>query len=142
MNFKNSRTAFTIIELIFVVIILGILSAVALPRFQGVREQADIAKGKADLATIRTAIINERQRRVMTGDANFSTAANLHTGGLFGGVLGTPMTDAQTSGNWHNVDNDTIIYYAGDRNTSFEYNATNGTLTCTAGAGACDDLND
>lgn len=126
----KSKNAFTMIELIFVIIILGILSAVALPKFQGVREQADIAKGKADLATIRTAIVNERQRRVMTGDANFITAANLHTGGLFGGVLGTPMTDAQTSGNWHNVDNDTIIYYAGDRNASFEYNATNGTLNC------------
>ncbi|MDO8261557.1 MAG: type II secretion system protein, partial [Candidatus Magasanikbacteria bacterium] len=39
---KFSR-AFTVIELIFVIVILGILVAVALPKFAETRKQAEIA---------------------------------------------------------------------------------------------------
>ena len=41
------RAGFTMIELIFVIVILGILSAVALPKFIGVSEQAEAGKCKA-----------------------------------------------------------------------------------------------
>lgn len=98
---KYSR-AFTMIELVFVIVVLGILAAVALPKFSETRNQADIAKGRADVATIRTAIANERQSRVILGDATYITKANLNNAsGLFGGVLTYAITDSNTDGNWH-----------------------------------------
>ncbi len=46
------RAGFTMIELIFVIVILGILSAVALPKFIGVSEQAKVGKLKAYVGTL------------------------------------------------------------------------------------------
>ena len=47
-----SRSAFTMIELIFVIIILGILGAVSLPKFLGVKKQADDMKVVAFAGTL------------------------------------------------------------------------------------------
>ena len=45
------RTAFTMIELIFIIVILGILAAVAIPRLSATRKDANIAKSAMDAAT-------------------------------------------------------------------------------------------
>ncbi|MGE4396940.1 MAG: type II secretion system protein [Sulfurimonas sp.] len=141
----NASKAFTVIELVFVIVVLGILASVALPRFQAVREQADIAKGKGDIATIRSAIANDRQARVVQGSASWISAANLDTGGLFGGVLMNPMPSGSTAGNWDNNGangNGSYRYYVGSTPTQFDYNATTGNFGCTAGTGRCNDLVD
>ena len=41
---KNNRTAFTMIELIFVIVILGILAAVAIPKLVATRNDAEVSK--------------------------------------------------------------------------------------------------
>ena len=46
------REAFTMIELIFVIVILGSLAAVALPKFQGISKQAHHTKLKAFVGTL------------------------------------------------------------------------------------------
>ncbi len=48
------RAGFTMIELIFVIVILGILSAVALPKFIGVSDQAKAGKLLAYVGTLNT----------------------------------------------------------------------------------------
>jgi len=50
------RSGFTMIELIFVIVILGILSAVALPKFIGVSEQAEAGKCKAFIGTMNRTV--------------------------------------------------------------------------------------
>ncbi|MBD3790421.1 MAG: hypothetical protein IE885_08710 [Campylobacterales bacterium] len=65
---KQLRDAYTTIELIFVVIVIGILAAVALPRFGDTADQAYETKGGTTLAAVRTSISTERQKRILRGD--------------------------------------------------------------------------
>lgn len=46
------KKGFTMIELIFVIVILGILASVAIPRLAGTREDAEITTGIANLRTL------------------------------------------------------------------------------------------
>ncbi|RDU64843.1 type II secretion system protein [Helicobacter sp. MIT 14-3879] len=51
------RNAFSMIELVFVIVILGVLAAVAVPRFVATRTDAQVATARSDLASVQKAIV-------------------------------------------------------------------------------------
>ncbi|MFZ5625021.1 MAG: type IV pilin protein [Gemmatimonadota bacterium] len=50
-----SRKGFTLIELLIVVVIIGILAAIAIPKFSNTKERAFVAEMKSDLRNLATA---------------------------------------------------------------------------------------
>jgi len=51
----SSRRGFTLIELLVVVVILGILAAIAIPKFSNTRDKTYVAAMKTDLRNLATA---------------------------------------------------------------------------------------
>jgi len=49
------RAGFTLIELLIVVVIIGILASIAIPKFGSTKERAYVAKMKSDLRNLATA---------------------------------------------------------------------------------------
>ncbi|MFT7880890.1 MAG: type II secretion system protein [Sulfurimonas sp.] len=54
--FTLKRKAFSLLELVFVILIAGILAAVALPRFIGISEDAHITKLQAFVGTLNRSV--------------------------------------------------------------------------------------
>lgn len=133
------------IELIFVIVVLGILAGVAMPRLAATRTDAEITKGRNDIAAIRSSIITRRSQDMMSGNgANYPT--NLTTGAadeLFNEVLNYPIhAKANTNGAWSvaNAANKTYNYRTANENITFTYSDTNGTFDCDHTNAKCKSL--
>ena len=151
---KRTKNAFSMIEMVFVIVILGILAAIAVPKMAATRTDADISKGRADIASIRSSILTERQSRIIKGCTNFipngtgtytcngTTYDQMDNGGLFGGVLMyPPSNEAGKNGKWSaTAGSGTYVFRVDGVNTTFTYNSNDGTFNCTAGSGKCDAL--
>jgi len=113
------------IELVFVIVVLAILSAVAIPKFAATREDAQISSGRATVAAVRSAIVSERQKRLLTGNTTYINA--LGTG--FANVLHYPAKSWSGSGPYtYNIGTDTC---------TFTYYNGNGTFIGTNLPGLC-----
>ncbi len=142
------KTAFTMIEIIFVIVILGILAAVALPKFAGTKNQADISSGRADISVIRSAIVSERQTQLVKGVNTYITTLSNSDITLFKGdgtrtLLLYGITAGTGSGDWAVTDSPTrkkYTYTVDGVATVFDYNSTSGIFGCTANAGNCNAL--
>ena len=79
------KKAFTMIEMVFVIVVIGILSAIAVPTFAATRDDAEVSKGRAEVAALRSAISTARQKRILRGvftDLDGATAESLMEYGL------------------------------------------------------------
>jgi prepilin-type N-terminal cleavage/methylation domain-containing protein len=101
-----NRKGFTLIELLIVVVIIGILAAIAIPKFASTKEKAYIASMKSDLRNLATAQESylSAQNPPVYAAGTWSTAAALKDP-VTNSVLYTPSSGVtvaatQVAGGW------------------------------------------
>ena len=107
-----NRKGFTLIELLIVVVIIGILAAIAIPKFANTKEKAYIASMKSDLRNLINA-----EEGYFADYTTYTTKAGLGT--QYGESPGVTVTTASVSGTgWqataaHTATTKTCLIYIG-----------------------------
>ncbi len=149
---KNLK-AFTMIELVFVIVVLGILAGIAVPRLAATRDDATIAKMRGDIAAIRSGLSLVRSENMMRGVSTWPALEGSDEATLFDGVLQQPIYPMKTGGRngWTLVakgsNNATSTYTASvaGKSTTFNYYPTTPLATAAGrnvGSFDCDHRDD
>lgn len=139
------------IEMVFVIVVLGILAAVAVPKFTATRTDAVVAKLRSEVASIRSSIVNERQSRMMSGSFAYITkldnlaATSSSDGDALFDTNGTvKLLDypiyAKSSGGWSKLTATTYKADFGTGSATFTYTKATGKFDCNHANAGCKTL--
>lgn len=128
MSLAN-RQGFTLVELMIVVIVVGILAAVAIPMYQVSAERARATECVAALGTIRSAMRTYYAEHLTYADASFTDGDQVTNGGVL------DVTDEDLSGRYFSTD---CFTFSGDATANAYSIQCNGSASTAPAASEVD----
>lgn len=144
----ESRKAFTMIELVMVIVVIGILSAIAIPKFAESTKMAHLSKAKSVLSSVMSAMATERQKRILRGKADENIedlgdatyAFYKFQNGTQSEILVFPEKNCATGQTacWSRASATSYIYkFADSAEADAKFKLENNRLVCDGTAAAC-----
>lgn len=122
------------IELVFVIVVLGVIAGIAIPKFILSRDDAIIARTKTQIAAIRAAISAKYNERLLAGIPSYPSSLEPENSKmLFSSLL--PQNPSKESAGDEGWSKSGVRYTYRYKNfiATFEYNAQKGTFACVDG---------
>lgn len=125
------KKAFTLIELVFVIVILGVLATVAIPKLIVTRDDAEIAKAKSQIAAVRSGIQLKRNEMILSGTQGYPTSLEDGTC-CFGGILSTRIEERKddNSYGWKKDTDGSYTINTNKEQVKFTYDKDTGSFKC------------
>ena len=124
-----SKRAFTLVELVMVIVIIGLLAAVVTPKFTSMRDDAENAAEQATVAAVKTGIKLYHMSSLAAGTEEYPATLDSASSGdasdtnpLFTDVIEGGITD----GNWKK--NSKMKYTYTPTNVQYTYDKKTGTF--------------
>ena len=150
------KSAFTMIELIFAIVIIGILAAIAVPKLMVTRDDAIYVKGKSQLSSIKSGITMQKSKNMLRGITNsgsyYPTKLDNYYpteqqylfyfgDGNSSNILESPIYPKKSQGYWWESNSTTYHYFVSDdKNVTFTYNPQTGSFDCDHTQQECKNL--
>jgi general secretion pathway protein G len=138
MKNKKMRQAFTMVELIFVIVVIGILAAIAVPKLAATRDDATITNAINTIASARSGLAMERQKNILSG--TFDDMNKTSIGDNFSNILQYDVkgcTGLKCEG-WETGGSETTPTYTFHGPTGdVVYTLQDNRLNCTSDAAMC-----
>lgn len=106
---RKNEKGFTLVELVLVIVVLGILAAVAIPRFLDLQGSAQQARNKGALAALRGAITLLHAQYLLDTTSTYDATSVLNQTDL-AGTTGTAAAAGAITITWDDSTTDTFTY--------------------------------
>ena len=124
---NSTDSGFTLIELVMVIIILGVLAAVAIPIFVNLQSEANTAAEKGVVGGVRAGIVSYYIDTTRGNRSTYPTTLDAIADGTTASKANPLFTVVLTQGgitaDWKKVSAST---YSGPTGTAYTYNSTSG----------------
>ncbi|KAB0612880.1 type II secretion system protein [Campylobacter hyointestinalis] len=131
------KKAFTLIELVFVIVILGVLASLAVPKIVGSSSDAEIVKAKTQIATIRTKIQLYANEKKLSGSQEYPNLEEEGKEGLFSAILDNPIKAKTDQKYGWSKNGDKYTFSTPNKSVTFTYDKENGKFECNIDDDLC-----